>query len=612
MFFAYGTTVNGNSRCTSKGCHCYCEVPGSKSCSQIPHSGFDLYQFKTQLSAGGKDACTACPGGRYTTSVGAGKSKASCIALQMQIFTSSHRLWLGMPAQGPYRCIVVTIEAYDLAQSQRGPKLIEDPLQAKVCTISNNKLPVNADNNWYRFPLDWQNIKEFKSVNANPGQQLHVTLTPVGSNGEMVKDPLLTIRKTISTVCGCVDSSALLAPARAKLSGVTSQADLKCARNIGTDGLVTERVDCVPPEIAVLPTTATWSTPYRTDSTGKPGNFAVTQDHGRALFSWVDYSLCERTFSFTRDGKGFMDDYQQTSESQCGEVIKTPEANYDDLLTLKDGEPATPGTVIQYCIAAASTVSAGAGQYRSASVCTKPNFVVGFETVLKGIVVTKYSRLPVEDVNVSYRVLPTNTSGWAMTAKDGSFKLHVRDFSALSNDVVRDVLVSFRKQKGSVKHLFECDGELCGPGVDKLTGNPLRRAERLMKLRHMTFDHQVTPSTHAQTRTRRRDPLQHTKRTANSRLQQQIAGMQRIFSGTCELTICVWQVEFTEVSSLPFSGMVSFPAVPPRLLVRGASAPSKWPWGQPADTAKPNRQCALRGAEVCLYEYPDRMTLGCT
>ena len=33
-----------HDRCNGDGCKCYCEVPGSDSCSQTEHKGYDLYK----------------------------------------------------------------------------------------------------------------------------------------------------------------------------------------------------------------------------------------------------------------------------------------------------------------------------------------------------------------------------------------------------------------------------------------------------------------------------------------------------------------------------------------------------------------------------------------
>ena len=57
--------------------------------------------------------------------------------------------------------------------------------------------------------------------------------------------------------------------------------------------------------------------------------------------------------------------------------------------------------------------------------------------------------------------------------------------------------------------------------------------------------------------------------------------------------------EMFELSSVEFSGVVSFPAVKPYAVVRGAKAPVRWPWPK-SDESSPAVVCPLAKAEVCL------------
>ena len=48
---------------------------------------------------------------------------------------------------------------------------------------------------------------------------------------------------------------------------------------------------------------------------------------------WVDHSLCEKTFSLSRDGTNFVRDVAHNTKQQCNEVMTpgaTPRASYLD------------------------------------------------------------------------------------------------------------------------------------------------------------------------------------------------------------------------------------------------------------------------------------------
>ena len=75
---------------------------------------------------------------------------------------------------------------------------------------------------------------------------------------------------------------------------------------------------------------------WNTDSSGKPGAFKAWQHMGRIMFSWTDYSLCEKAFALTRDGVSFV----------AGPSLAPPRAagsgNEDDPCSATD-EPAWHG-----------------------------------------------------------------------------------------------------------------------------------------------------------------------------------------------------------------------------------------------------------------------------
>ena len=110
---------------------------------------------------------------------------------------------------------------------------------------------------------------------------------------------------------------------------------------------------------------------------------------------WVDYSLCEKTFSLSRDGTNFVGDVAHNTKKQCNEVMM-PESTYDDL-RLGAGAGATGprkvGTEHTYCIVAASTIGAGAKPYTSKEICVD-KFKVKFEVQIVGKMVTVRSITP--------------------------------------------------------------------------------------------------------------------------------------------------------------------------------------------------------------------------
>ena len=221
-----------------------------------------------------------------------------------------------------------------------------------------------------------------------------------------------------------------------------------------------------------------------------------------------------------------------------------------DLVSLAPFSGRKVGESHRYCVEAASSVGAGASEYHSPPSCT--TLTVAYNTAIKGTVLTKEARLPVEGVAVAYRVISTGSTGTTVTGKDGTFKFHVVDPKA--GNQVEDVMVSFEKQTTTaartIDHLFYCNGDLCGPGTDKETKKPYPKAEMKLTLAHLAFDSAIIVS---------------------------------------------------EASSVPFSGTVSFPSVQPYPLQRGRPAPPQgsWPW-QDTEGETP---CMVPRARVCLLDY---------
>ena len=323
----------------------------------------------------------------------------------------------------------------------------------------------------------------------------------------------------------------------------TSLEDLDCVRD-GEDLL-----DCVPYDMVESGTT-----PWSVDSIGTPGSLVATQHEGKVFFGWTDYSECESQFHFTRDSQSFVNDFAFTGSQRCGEAVK-PEALYDDLILAAgagDGGRAV-GITHKYCVQAGSVIGPGAMSYRSGMSCTK-DFAVAYNTRIDGHVLTKDARLPVEGATVTYTVQSTKAMGTTTSAKDGSFYFHILDTKAAAQ--IEDIDITFSKTTksttGPSDHLFICNGELCGPGTDNTTGKPYPPAVQTLRLSHLTFDNKL---------------------------------------------------EILEASSIPFTGTVSFPAMPPHLLPRGADKPDSdaWPWTAQATGSA--RQCFIPEAEVCLLDH---------
>ena len=452
----------------------------------------------------------------------------------MRVVTTAHRVWIGMDKNAPYSCLEATLSSYDLAISKSSPIQHNTNDVIRKCDARSQ---VPASNTWYKFPL-YRNKAYGNWARVNPGQYLKSEVKEIKPGQYNSNTQYSYITDRLQTKCGCVDNTQLL-----KLTGKKSLSDLNCIKS----GEVF--LDCVPFDLVSAD-----KTPWNTDQDGRPGTLAIRQDHGNVKFKWTDYSECEKQFHLTRDGETFIDDFLFNGNKRCGEVI-APEDISDDLqLAVKPGGQSgrAVGSTHKYCVKATAMIGAGAGEYSSPPSCT--TLTVAFNTAFRGKVLTHQAKLPVEGVTVTYKVASTGTTGSAVSAKDGSFRFHIVDTKSSLN--VEDVVVSFRKQtktaSGTIDHLFQCDGSLCGPGIDKKTKKAYPDAQRVIKLSHLSF---------------------HT------------------------------DIIIGEASSVPFTGTVSFPSVRPYPLKRGTAAPAQgaWPWGE-AETMK-TTPCYLPKAKVCLLNY---------
>ncbi len=62
------------------------------------------------------------------------------------------------------------------------------------------------------------------------------------------------------------------------------------------------------------------------------------QFKGRMFLTWTDQSGCESGFILTRDGKGFSQQYDFSSDQICG-IVHSPQVIFDDF-TMQPGPPA--------------------------------------------------------------------------------------------------------------------------------------------------------------------------------------------------------------------------------------------------------------------------------
>jgi hypothetical protein len=313
----------------------------------------------------------------------------------------------------------------------------------------------------------------------------------------------------------------------------------------------------------------------------------------KVRFEWNDFSVCENAFAITRREAGartpvksFVADYPHEQVRTCGSRIE-PEALFDDLTMAEDIQsdgPRVPGAGYVYCVRAVAPVGLGAssGAYESNEACEA--FVVQFEAIVTGTVLTNDARAPVPDVEISYHLRGENptdairggagaASDIALTGADGKFQLRIlfqESDSAFSSDIAirnanimeQDIVVyAEKKGPGEFTHEFLCSGgqKCCG---------------------------------------RSGEPCADTGQLAH-------------FPLTVRHTNLAVPLNILEMSSIPFSGKVFFRPMQPELIARGATHPTTWPsaWKTSGDVG----ECKLRGAKVCMLRADDsREEIMCT
>ena len=484
--------------------------------------------------------CTdSCPGSKSLGPRCDGSTAVDRECREVDIVTSAHRVWIGesVVKQGASECFEVTLSVLDLGSAKFMPMAIFGEIPAP-CDDDHGSA---KQKNWDKFHLKFERGR-FYSATALPGQTVLMEMMRT-EGGAQTK-----ISKRLRTKCGCMDYPALAAAKNC--STVVGCDEVSCLP--AEEGAAhSQPLDCVS---TVAPDLASENFHWRTDSTGRPGGFSVTQREGTMLFRWTDSSQCETAFEITRDGTSFADDFLHDSEQTCGQTVE-PEAIYDDLRVSLDSTSGyrLPGTPHQYCIAAVATVGAGAAAnaYASNSACV--NVRVKMESIILGSVLMKSEpHLGVPGVVVSYRVHSTGETKSVTSGPNGEFKLH---FLLDTASQAEAVTLFYSKISEGFHHLFDCAGLSCGPGTDA-NGIPYPPARQTITVEHM-----------------------------------QLARPLEVF----------------ETSSVSFSGKVSFPQIDsPYATVRGGAIPTGWPWGQHIAA-----QCYLSDIEVCLLDFTSNEVMVC-
>ena len=318
--------------------------------------------------------------------------------------------------------------------------------------------------------------------------------------------------------------------------------------------------------------------PFNTDVTGSPHLQIFYQQLGKLHFVWSDFSLCEDSFSFTRDGLPFIEDFFGSAPLSCGETYSPTEALYDDLrISDVRGQESRPvGQMHDYCIRASSEVGVGEVGYTSNTECYEHTIM--FETRVQGTVVSKNGKIPIAGVQVEYRLCRSSgnvndvdsnvghchtENAVVFTGADGKYSFTVADRLYKSTSDVRKVHMTFSKTSrvddSDFLHSFTCpdglasDPGLCG-GIDDAN-----TATKTIVVQQFSFDNTV-------------DAVEH--------------------------------------SSVPISGRVYFPMpadVEAQATVGTANTNWRTEWSTQAQT------CSLPEATVCLHDHSENgFSLGCT
>eukprot|EP00050_Salpingoeca_kvevrii_P022613 m.129078 g.129078 ORF g.129078 m.129078 type:complete len:1807 (+) comp9763_c0_seq2:474-5894(+) len=225
------------------------------------------------------------------------------------------------------------------------------------------------------------------------------------------------------------------------------------------------------PCYTVEPCEQTWES-YTTDETGMPSDFKARQELGFIRFSWVDQSLCEESFSLSRNGERFISDYTNAARDAC-QARHNPPNHFDNLAMI---EPAVAvGDSITYCLAATSILGVGTEGYKSNEACL--TLTVGWETKLTVTVESEEGGHPIEDVRLTWYLIPkvsvksvtspsdavaeATATGTQSTNAEGTAIIHVlSNDSRMNRQTDAAIYLVFSKVSGGRSHTFKCDSLL--------------------------------------------------------------------------------------------------------------------------------------------------------
>jgi hypothetical protein len=148
------------------------------------------------------------------------------------------------------------------------------------------------------------------------------------------------------------------------------------------------------------------------------------QRFGKIYIQWIDNSLCETGFSFTRQQEQFTPSYYVLSQIAC-RIRHAPTSVYDDLATAQLQGKAFIGSYQQYCVQAINQIGCGSGgAYSSDPTLGCTTWQINWESSILGLVKgdSATGGAPVPDVIVTWQFLDyPEINGTGTTNADGKF-----------------------------------------------------------------------------------------------------------------------------------------------------------------------------------------------
>ncbi len=141
-------------------------------------------------------------------------------------------------------------------------------------------------------------------------------------------------------------------------------------------------------------------------------------------FQWIDHSLCETGFTFSRQGEEFTSLYAVQSSEPCGKR-HAPTSVFDDLSAAQMLNDAQVGSFQRYCIQAQNPIGCGIdGSYKSDFEKACINIQINWESALNGVVrgSANTGGIPVPGVTIVWS-FASNTAGngTGITNANGQF-----------------------------------------------------------------------------------------------------------------------------------------------------------------------------------------------